>query len=261
MSLTMDAAWRGTFLKVLAMGEPCAPRGKKILELDHHTIAVDMNYPVLRLPERKVNYRFMAAEAVWICSGREDVAFLDPYNPHMKNFSDDGFTLAGAYGPRILSQFSYVVDKLVEDRDTRQATLTVWSPNPKTTKDYPCTVAMDFKIRRGKLNLHVFMRSSDIWLGLPYDVFSFTMVAALVLGGYNFRRQASVQLGTLHLTAASSHLYEEHWTKSVDMVADPGDPLPSGFIEGASFYQLLFDLKDTWKGDPLRWWEKGVSLP
>lgn len=257
VEMTMDIAWRSTFLKVLAQGQVCSPRGKKIVELDHHTVQVDMNYPVLRLPDRKVNYRFMAAEALWICSGRDDVAFLDTYNPNMKNFSDDGVTLSGAYGPRINPQLSHVLQKLIDDRDTRQATLTIWSPNPPLTKDYPCTIAMDFKIRRGKLNLHVFMRSSDIWLGLPYDVFSFTMVAAKVLAQYKSLTAQQVQLGTLYLTAASSHLYEDHWGKSVDMVSDPGGPMPAEMTTARQL-PLLNDLKDTRKGDPLRWWEKGV---
>jgi thymidylate synthase len=253
----MDSAWRGTFLKVLAQGHVCAPRGKKIVELDHHMICVGMHYPVLRLPQRKVNYKFMAAEALWICTGRSDVAFLDPYNPNMKNFSDDGTILAGAYGPRIFRQLAYVINKLLKDQDTRQATLTIWEPNPHDTKDYPCTIVMDFKIRRGKLNLHVFMRSSDIWLGLPYDVFSFTMVAVLVLNYYNAHSKKIVGLGDLYLTAASSHLYEEHWKKSVDMVSDIGDPLPPAMFTSEQL-PLLDQLKDTAKGDPLRWWEKGV---
>lgn len=259
VEMTMDIAWRSTFLKVLAQGQVCAPRGKKIVELDHHTIQVDMNYPVLRLPGRRLNYRFMAAEALWMCTGRNDVAFLDPYNPHMKAFSDDGVTLAGAYGPRIDHQLNYVLGKLLEDKDTRQATLTIWSPNPSPTKDYPCTIAMDFKIRRGRLNCHVFMRSSDIWLGLPYDVFSFTMVATLLLSRYNEHTNGHVftRLGSLYLTAASSHLYEEHFPKSVDMVADPGNPLPAEMYEHGPLL-LLAELKDTFRGHPSRWWEKGL---
>lgn len=251
---TMDAEWHRTIDLIRTHGRRVAPRGMPILELDHHTVAVDMRYPVLRCADRKLNYRFMAAEALWIISGANDLASLAEHNPNMAKFSDDGVTLAGAYGPRIMSQIEYAVKKLVDDRDTRQATLTIWQPNPASSKDIPCTVAMDFKIRDEKLNLHVFMRSSDAWLGLPYDVFSFTSVAAKVLSKLNIRTfPAYATLGTLYLTAASSHLYEEHWDVPVAQNATPCAPMPDEFCEipGA----ILGALKNTKKGDPLRWWE------
>jgi thymidylate synthase len=256
----MDVAWRSILDHVMASGFEVSPRGKKTRELPQRTVAVNMNFPVLTLPERKLNYRFMAAEALWIVNGNNELSLLTPYNPRMAEFSDDGVTLAGAYGPRILSQFEYVVNTLADDAETRRATLTIWTPNPEKTKDYPCTVAMDFKIRNSKLNCHVFMRSSDIWLGLPYDVFSFTMVACEVLSRYNVAQLTDVTLGTLYITAASMHIYEEHWNAASDLLSitpRPGayTPLPPDYYDFLGPAKNLFFLKDTKKGDPLRWWE------
>lgn len=259
---TMDEEWYRTFRMANRYGREISPRGWKIRELDHHTITVDMNYPVLRCTERKLNYRFMAAEAQWIIMARSDVAFLTKYNPNMQAFSDDGVTLAGAYGPRIMTQMSYVVQKLFEDRDTRQATLTIWKPNPPTTKDYPCTIAMDFKIRDDRLNLHVFMRSSDIWLGLPYDVFSFTAVATRFAQFYNDIRehhspaQAPITPGNLYLTAASSHLYQRHWGEDIGeppSMQTLGEPLPLAFLSQPVTY--LGNLMNSDKSSILRWWK------
>lgn len=256
---TMDYEWYRTFRWANRNGREVSPRGRKIRELDQHTIVVDMNYPVLRCPHRGLNYRFMAAEAQWIVMARNDVAFLVKYNRNMQAFSDNGVTLAGAYGPRIMSQMGYVVSKLIEDRDTRQATLTIWKPNPSPTKDYPCTIAMDFKIRDDRLNLHVFMRSSDIWLGLPYDVFSFTAVAAVFAKFYNEVRQGepiippSISLGNLYLTAASSHLYEQHWHMEIgEPMHEIGEPVPLEFLESPA--PFLGKLMASEKTSPIRWW-------
>jgi thymidylate synthase len=258
---TLDAEWYDTFYKSKICGQIVSPRGKMITELTHHTLEVDMNYPVLRIPERKLNYRFMAAEALWMVQGRDDLAPLTKFNPHMAAFSDNGETLAGAYGPRIAHQAEYVVDKLLSDRDTRQATLTTWIQNPKGSKDVPCTVAMDFKIRDDKLNMHVFMRSSDIWLGVPYDVFSFSMVARYILAHFNWRAMTPpVGIGTLFLTAASSHLYEDQWGEQVRKQDDRGEPCPlSDYCSPHAVIEWLDELKETRKGDPMRWWEKGIS--
>lgn len=250
----MDDEWIRTFYRTLDRGHDVSPRNMAVKELAHHTVEVDMLHPVLRCPARKLNYRFMAAEALWILEGSDKLEELTRYNPNMAAFSDDGVTLSGAYGPRIVPQVTYVVAKLREDRDTRQAALTIWEPNPAPSKDIPCTVAMDFKIREDRLNLHVFMRSSDIWLGLPYDVFSFSCVAYLVcsiLGG--------VEPGTLYLTAASSHLYERHWGEDIgDSPETTCLPVPAAYwgLAPSNLKSSLRILRDSKKGDVSRWWER-----
>jgi thymidylate synthase len=257
MTYNMDDMWLRTYRHVVHFGRVVSPRGMKIREIDHHGIYVDMNYPVLTLPGRKLNYKFMAAEALWILEGSDRVADLAPYNPAMARFSDDGVTLAGAYGPRFVAQLSYVLAKLKEDRDTRQATLTLWTPNPTQSKDIPCTVAMDFKIRDDRLNLHVFMRSSDVWLGLPYDVFSFTMIACLVACHLN-AAGPPVTPGTLYLTAASSHVYEAQWGAEVEATGCECLPLPEPYYAArpSSLLASLRVLRDSRRGDVIRWWER-----
>src|SRR4029077_7523726 len=170
--------------------------------LDHRTVRVDMRYPVVRA-RPGLNRRFMAAEALWIIDGRNDVEFLAQHVPKMREFSDDGQTLSGAYGPRIKGQLHYVLDTLRRDRDTRQGALTIWLPSPASSRDLPCTMSMTFQIRDDRLDAHVFMRSSEIWMGLPYDIFSFTMVAEWVRLHYNTIQPPtpSAMTGTLFVTA------------------------------------------------------------
>ena len=217
MNYSANRIWLRAIEHVLLTGEKSAPRGLPIKEVLHHTHRIDMDHPIISIKERKLNYAFMLTEALWILNGDCRVAPLHAVNKQMAKFSDDGVTLSGAYGPRFVSQLDFVVDKLVEDRDTRQATLTLWAPNPQPSKDIPCTVAMDFKVRGGLLHAQVFMRSSDVWLGLPYDIFAFTCMASRVLELVQTKLppgEDELGLGTLYLTAASSHLYEEHWEKA-----------------------------------------------
>lgn len=229
---TADQAWVNLLRTLLIEGQTISPRGMQTLELLHHvSLSVDLNHPVVTHPLRKLNYRFMAAEALWIQAGRNELADLTRVNPRMAEFSDDGQTLAGAYGPRIRPQVPYVVQALVRDRDTRQAALTIWTPSPAPSKDLPCTVAMTFSIRDHRLYQHVFMRSSDAWLGVPYDVFSFALLGIEVTCLYNQRTHGTVVtatpvspigLGHLTVTMTSSHLYEEHWSAAGAVVAKAG---------------------------------------
>lgn len=204
-------AWQYQLQYILDNGSQVSPRGKPTLEVDHPSLAIDMRRPAVHVKERGLNYSFMAAEALWMIRGDDTVSGIAPWNSNIEKFSDDGETFFGAYGPKIVDQADYVVDKLLEDPSTRQAVLTIWRENPPESKDIPCTVTMDFQIRDGKLDCHVYMRSSDIWLGLPYDIFNFSTVAAWIACRHNERvgLEGKADLGTLYWTAGSSHLYED----------------------------------------------------
>jgi thymidylate synthase len=228
---------------------------------------MDMRYPVLRVPERKLNYQFMAAEALWILSGDNRVETIAPYNKRIADFSDDGTTFFGAYGPKIMEQIDYVVGKLVEDKDTRQAGLTIWRENPGQTKDVPCTVAIFFGIRNGTLNAHVFMRSSDVWLGIPYDVFNFSMLSHLVCGIMTqlHPNLPTVTPGMLYLTAASSHLDETNWEAAQSCLVAPAlvqaaTPVVL-FRDPQALMNTLVDLRKSVPGTDIRWWEHAEVYP
>lgn len=247
--------WLDLLSRVIQHGVAVAPRGKLTYELAQSTIAIDMNKPVLTVPLRKLNYQFMAAEAYWILSGDDTVAGIAPWNKHIAAFSDDGERFYGAYGPKIKAQLPYVVAKLTEDQLTRQAGLTIWRENPPATKDYPCTIAIFFNIRSGRLNTHVFMRSSDVWLGVPYDVFNFSMLGHYVCGMLN----GGVQPGMLYLTAASSHIYQENIEAAVTCLKS--SPLlqhntPDLLWRNPTIcLEWLKDVRDSKPGDRYRWWE------
>lgn len=250
--------WLDALQDILTNGVEVSPRGKLTKEMPQRTLVVNTRRPVLTIPERSLSYRFMAAEAYWILSGDDRVETIAPYNSRIKEFSDDGERFFGAYGPKIREQLPYVVAKLLEDPDTRQAGLTIWRESPPQTKDVPCTVAIFFGIRNDMLNCHVFMRSSDVWLGVPYDVFTFSMLTHLVSGLLN-ESLRSVQPGTLYLTAASSHLYEPNWADAKLCLSSlvREQPLtPTAYWTGLpGLVEGLKELRDTKPGNPLRWWE------
>lgn len=262
MKLDFSQSWLMALGDILANGERVAPRGQMTKEILQRTLVVDMRKPVLNVPERQLSYKFMAAEAYWILSGDNKVSTIAPYNKMISQFSDDEEIFFGAYGPKIDAQIEYVVNKLRIDPDTRQAGLTIWRENPPPTKDVPCTVAIFFNIRNGKLNASVYMRSSDVWLGVPYDVFNFSMLAHMVCCFLNSNHDNEPTVpGTLYLTAASSHLYERNWDEAHHCLArgtileQPETPEVL-YQNGEKFTEWLKQLRDTKPGDSfLRWWE------
>lgn len=248
-------AWQHQLKLVVEKGTEVSPRGKDTLEVLHPNLCVNMNKPNVLVPERGLGYRFMAAEALWMIDGDDRVETIAPYNDNIAQFSDDGETFFGAYGPRVRQQEEYVLQKLVSDEDTRQAVMTIWRRNPPESRDIPCTVALDFKIRDGLLNCHAFMRSSDTYLGLPYDIFNFSMIATWIACMYNQHLadrgvdRAPVGLGNLYWCASSSHVYVDppgfSYTMDDVVRCAKADTLhtPGG---GDTAYLTPTPIKNTW---------------
>lgn len=185
-----------------------SPRGMPVREILAGHTCISMEHPVLCNPHRKLGYRFMAAEAHWILTGDNRVETIKPYSRGIEKFSNDGVRFDGAYGPKIVDQLRYVIDSLLEDNSTRQAVIDIWRPNPRGSKDIPCTLSLQFLIRGGHINTIATMRSSDIWLGWPYDVFNFTMITTYVQLELYRRAQMPIALGDLHVRPGSLHMYE-----------------------------------------------------
>ena len=215
--MTANGSWVKLIHDLQQKGREAKPRDQATKELLGYQSRIHMRYPVVTIKDRKLGYKFLAAEAAWILSGDNKVSSINRYSKQIADFSDDGHFFHGAYGPKIVDQLTHVVDCLVNDLDSRQAVINIWRENPRKTKDVPCTISVQFMVRDEGLfpakTLHCFdtMRSSDAWLGWPYDVFNFSTLSGLVCLLYRERTGSQLKLGDLTLTAASQHLYERNF--------------------------------------------------
>lgn len=214
-NINADESWVTDLECVFKTGDEASPRGMKVKEVLAYKSVVDMNRPILMNDQRKLGYKFMAAEAAWIISGRDDVATIAPYSKEISKFSDNGVNFYGAYGPRFRQQLNYVLACLEKDPDSRQSFASIWRTNPEPSKDIPCTTSLQWLIRDNKLHCVATMRSSDLWLGHPYDIFNFSAMSfyiLLILKDYReFHGQGELELGLLYLTAGSKHIYEKNF--------------------------------------------------
>lgn len=220
---TGDQLYQEVLSHLLEEGVEAAPKGKTTKELiGMHLVLGDPAASMITLPGRKLNYHFMVAEWVWMSLGMNDVDMIAPYNKQITQFSDDGATFRGAYGPKLLEQLPYVLEVLWADPASRQAVMTFWRERPRQSRDVPCTVSVQF-LRRDEedgfpishVDMLVYMRSNDAWLGLPYDLFNFTQLQAQVAF------ELGAVMGTYHHIVGSMHLYEEHWEKARALLKAP----------------------------------------
>ena len=196
-----------------------SPRGMKVKE--KLGVRFEITNPLHRIPyvpARKFKIQYMIAEALWYLSGDNKTEWIANYAPFWRDISDDGLTANSAYGARIfkthpriaqgnLNQWEYIKDELRRDPDSRRAFLHIRTPDDSIigSKDVPCTIGLQFFIRDGKLDLVVNMRSSDLVLGISYDVPAFTLLQELMA------IELDVPVGTYIHVSNSLHVYEKHF--------------------------------------------------
>lgn len=218
--------WRKALAIVAGQGTKVSPRGMPCREVTGMCLEIINPWAnLIAEPARKLNYYFMLAEMTWMMLGQNDVASVASFNRQVGNYSDDEVTFAGAYGPRLVEQLPQVIRTLQEDPDSRQAVLTLWRENPGPSKDVPCTVMMHFMIRRHGLEAITYMRSNDLWLGTPYDLFNFTTIQRAVAHALH------VNVGTYRHVVGSMHLYETNLDAVARLRAHPrGTPKLSPMV-------------------------------
>jgi len=208
------------------LGKVDESRAGKTLEMTHVGITLtDPNRREILLDGRKANIAAQIAETMWVLSGRNDIEFLNHYLPRAADFSDDGKTWRAGYGPRLrcwpgvraaepVDQFRTVLDLLRKDPNSRRAVMSIWDParDYQDSKDIPCNNWLSWSARDGKLDLHVAIRSNDIiwgWSGI--NQFEWSALLEIMAG------LLGLQVGSLHFSITSLHLYERHWAKAANL--------------------------------------------
>lgn len=223
-------------------------RGHHCLELSHPVILAFSN-PTDRyvtIPQRKWNKYLPWVESLWLALGMNDLDKLPGrYVKNLYNYSDDGRTWRGGYGPRLrayngiatdynisdakhrhitagyintVDQLRYVVETLKQDLYTRQAVIQIGDPvkddfeldgSLKKTKDYPCSRTLQFMVSSdGLLDCTLYIRSNDIMYGLSaVNVFNWTLMQEYVAN------IVGVPVGRYYHIVNNLHVYERHTEK------------------------------------------------
>lgn len=184
--------------------------GNVVGELLNTTVVIqDPTRGIVESEIRNMPMRYAIGELMWYLSKSNRLTDIKTYSKFWEKISDDGETLNSAYGYRIhekfgFDQWEFVKGLLTADPNSRQAVIHIKDPSNVPSKDVPCTVSLQFQIRDEKLYLLVYMRSNDIWLGFPYDVFAFTALQI------KMAMELGVGIGTYTHVAGSLHLYERN---------------------------------------------------
>lgn len=237
---TLDDILRELYPALMDQGAPVeASRGANSELIG---VQLGLEAPRARLSRTETRGRPFSAlgEFLWYLTKDNRLNFIQPYIPAYAKDSDDGLTVHGGYGPRLFAQRGHdqlenAIAQLRASSTSRRAVIQIFDAedNAKRHKEVPCTTTLQFLLREGRLHLIATMRSNDAYLGLPHDVFCFTMLQEMVarileadLGGYRHF------VGSMHLydkdRAAARRYLDEGFQRNIEMPPMPeGDPRPA----------------------------------
>jgi thymidylate synthase len=219
---TIDDLLHAAFRKLLRSKSKLRASRGSMAELTG--VLLELTNPRARLSRTETKGRLFSClgELFWYLAGTDDLAFIRHYLSHYAEESDDGRTVYGAYGPRLFSmkgnnQIANVIKLLKKRKTSRRAVIQLFDATDiaKHHRGIPCTCTLQLMIRDDRLIMFTNMRSNDVFIGLPYDVFAFTMLQEILA------RTLNVEIGAYKHAVGSLHLYEKN-RKAAKQYLDEG---------------------------------------
>lgn len=192
------------------------------------------------LTTKKLHFKSIANELIWFLSGNTNIAWL---NEHGVSIWDEWATPEGELGPVYgkqwtawptkdggsINQIDYVVKTLKTNPNSRRILFHGWNPEylPDESKSPvqnaenglmalpPCHLLYQFYVANGKLSSQLYIRSSDSFLGLPYNIASLALLTHMLAQQCDLiPHEIVVSIGDLHAYANHMEQIQLQLTRS-----------------------------------------------
>lgn len=177
---------------------------------------------------KKIFYDKAYHEFIWMWSGNTTIDYLNKHNIHWwDQYADEFGNLGKTYGYQLrhyngeFDQIEYAAREI--RAGSRRAHITMWNPTELHETSLPCCyTGFTYVLTEGGkiLNLDISFRSSDLFLGLPYD---------LIVGALFLRHMATMtnkRVGEVSYSLNNAHLYTNHINQATKYLSLPHYDLP-----------------------------------
>lgn len=213
--------YRYALQRVLLEGEERADRtGVGTLSVFGHQSTYDLREGFPILTEKKIHFKSVVEELLWFLSGSTDVKDLQARGVRIWNewataeecakFGREAGDLGPTYGKQWrdfggVDQIAQAIELLKKDPYSRRNIVTAWNPPdvPKVTLA-PCHTLFQLYVSNDELSLHLYQRSADIFLGVPFNVASYALLVHMISAVCELRP------GKLVVSYGDLHLYNNH---------------------------------------------------
>lgn len=153
--------------------------------------------------------------------GRKEGDFGPIYGHQWRNF---GATLLpdGTYAKDGVDQIQWVLNEIQKNPNSRRLIVTGWNPKEQNNVALPpCHTLFQFYIADGKLSCQLYQRSADIFLGVPFNIASYSLLTHMIA------QVSGLQVGEFVHTIGDAHLYLNHIDQANEQLSREPKALPT----------------------------------
>ena len=166
---------------------------------------------------KKLHIRSIVHELLWFLSGSSNIKYLHDNGVSIwDEWADENGDLGPVYGVqwrswpapdgRKIDQISNLIEGIKKNPDSRRHLVVAWNPAEVDKMALPtCHCLYQFYVANGKLSCQLYQRSCDIFLGVPFNIASYSLLTHMVA------QQCDLEVGDFVWTGGDCHIYKNHF--------------------------------------------------
>jgi thymidylate synthase len=193
---------------------------------------------------KKCHLKSIIYELLWFLQGNTNIKYLNDHGVTIwDEWADENGDLGPVYGAQwrswhtaegTIDQISDVIQQIKENPDSRRLIVSAWNVGEINKMALaPCHAFFQFYVADGKLSCQLYQRSADIFLGVPFNIASYALLAMMIA------QVCDLELGEFVHTFGDAHIYLNHLEQVDTQLARAPYPLPE--------MKLNADIKDIFK--------------
>lgn len=230
---------------ILEHGTPSDDRtGTGTLSVFGLTTRYDLGDGFPLVTTKRVHLKSVIHELLWFLSGDTNIGYLQANGVSIWNeWADAQGDLGPVYGKQWrdfggVDQIATLVEQIKTTPDSRRLIVSAW--NPADVPDMalpPCHTLWQVRVLAGKLHLHLYQRSADMFLGVPFNIASYALLQMMLA------RVCGLEPGAFVHTMGDAHIYSNHMEQVKTQLARAPRPLPRMTIlrRPASIFDFTYD--------------------
>lgn len=168
------------------------------------------------LTTKRLHVKSIVHELLWFLSGETNIRYLKEHGVKIwDDWADEAGNLGRVYGAQwrtwqgpngqAIDQIAKVIEQIRTNPDSRRHLVSAWNPAEVDEMALPpCHYAFQFYVVDGKLSCLFNMRSVDTFLGLPFNIASYSLLTHMVA------QQCDLDVGEVVWTGGDVHIYVNH---------------------------------------------------
>lgn len=218
---------------VLGSGTPKSDRtGTGTRSVFGRQMRFDLGESFPLITTKRVHFKSVAVELLWFLRGDSNIAYLQENNVKIWNeWADANGELGPVYGVQWrtwptpdgehIDQISAVMESLRTNPDSRRHIVSAWNVAELHNMALPpCHAFFQFYVADGKLSCQLYQRSADLFLGVPFNIASYSLLTLMMA------QQLGLEPGEFVWTGGDVHIYDDHVDQVTEQLSRAPYPYP-----------------------------------